>query len=47
MKICLLSDFFIPHYNGGGERRYFELAKRLIDRGHEVDVNMYENSRRR
>ena len=38
MKICILLDFFIPHYNGGGERRYFEIAKRLIDRGHDVDV---------
>lgn len=38
MRICILSDFFIPHYNGGGERRYFEIAKRLIDRGHHVDV---------
>lgn len=38
MKICILSDFFIPHYNGGGERRYFEIAKRLIDKGHDVDV---------
>lgn len=38
MKICILSDFFIPHYNGGGERRYFEIAKRLIERGHHVDV---------
>ncbi len=38
MKICILSDFFIPHYNGGGERRYFEIAKRLVNRGHHVDV---------
>ena len=38
MKICILSDFFIPHYNGGGERRYFEIAKRLHNRGHAVDV---------
>ncbi|MGZ7209697.1 MAG: glycosyltransferase family 4 protein, partial [Methanobacterium sp.] len=38
MKLCIISDFFIPHYNGGGERRYFEIAKRLVDRGHQVDV---------
>jgi glycosyltransferase involved in cell wall biosynthesis len=38
MKICILSDFFIPHYNGGGERRYFEIAKRLQNKGHAVDV---------
>ncbi|MGZ7117607.1 MAG: glycosyltransferase family 4 protein, partial [Methanobacterium sp.] len=38
MKICILSDFFVPHYNGGGERRYFEIAKRLVERGYHVDV---------
>ncbi|MGZ7134700.1 MAG: glycosyltransferase family 4 protein [Methanobacterium sp.] len=38
MKICILSDFFVPHYNGGGERRYFEIAKRLVERGYSVDV---------
>ncbi len=38
MKICILSDFFIPHYTGGGERRYFEIAKRLVTKGYKVDV---------
>jgi len=38
MKILIVSDFFVPHYNGGGERRYFEIARRLVERGHEVDV---------
>ncbi|MGZ7208618.1 MAG: glycosyltransferase family 4 protein [Methanobacterium sp.] len=38
MKICILSDFFVSHYNGGGERRYFEIAKRLVERGYHVDV---------
>lgn len=38
MKICIISDFFVPHYHGGGERRYFEVAKRLVDRGYNVDV---------
>lgn len=38
MRILIVSDFFVPHYNGGGERRYFEIARRLVERGHEVDV---------
>ncbi|MDI6702492.1 glycosyltransferase family 4 protein [Methanothermobacter wolfeii] len=38
MKILIVSDFFVPHYSGGGERRYFEIARRLVERGHEVDV---------
>ncbi|MBU4534853.1 MAG: glycosyltransferase family 4 protein [Euryarchaeota archaeon] len=38
MKIAIVSDFFIPHYQGGGERRYFEIAKRLVAQGHKVDV---------
>lgn len=38
MKICYIIDFFIPHYQGGGERRLYEIAKRLVRRGHEVDV---------
>jgi L-malate glycosyltransferase len=38
MKICVVSDFFVPHYNGGGERRYYELAKRLVKKGHQVDL---------
>lgn len=38
MKICIVSDFFIPHYHGGGERRYYEIAKRLVKKGHQVDV---------
>ncbi|QHN06097.1 glycosyltransferase family 4 protein [Methanothermobacter sp. THM-1] len=38
MRILIVSDFFVPHYNGGGERRYFEIARRLVRRGHEVDV---------
>lgn len=38
MNICILSDFFIPHYNGGGERRFYELAKRFVNKGHNVDV---------
>lgn len=38
MRILIVSDFFVPHYQGGGERRYFEIGKRLIGRGWEVDV---------
>lgn len=38
MKICMVLEFFIPHYNGGGEHRCYELAKRLVCLGHNVDV---------
>ena len=38
MRICIVTDFFIPHYNGGGERKYYELMKRLVKRGHKMDV---------
>ncbi len=38
MKICMVLEFFIPHYNGGGEHRYHEIAKRLVNRGHQVDL---------
>jgi len=38
MRIVILSDFFVPHQQGGGERRYYEIGKRLVERGHEVLV---------
>lgn len=38
MKFCMVLEFFVPHYNGGGEHRYHEIAKRLVERGHEVDL---------
>jgi len=38
MRICYLTDFFVPHYQGGGERRYYEIAKRLVKKGHSVDI---------
>lgn len=38
MRICYLTDFFLPHYQGGGERRYYEIAKRLVKKGHQVDI---------
>ncbi len=38
MKICIVTDFFVPHYQGGGERRYYEILKRLVKKGHHVDL---------
>ena len=38
MNICMVLEFFVPHYNGGGEHRYHEIAKRLVSRGHNVDL---------
>ncbi|MFH1399427.1 MAG: glycosyltransferase family 4 protein [Candidatus Woesearchaeota archaeon] len=38
MRICVVSDFFVPHYNGGGERRYYEILKRLVKNGFEIDL---------
>ena len=38
LKICIVSDFFVPHYQGGGERRYYEILKRLSAKGHLVDL---------
>lgn len=38
MKICMVLEFFVPHYNGGGEHRYHEIAKRLVNLGHQVDL---------
>lgn len=38
MKVCIVSDFFVPHYQGGGERRYYEILKRLVQKGHHVDL---------
>jgi len=38
MKICMVLEFFVPHYNGGGEHRYHEIAKRLVQQGHTVDL---------
>ncbi len=36
MKLAMVTEFSVPHYAGGGERRYFELSKRLAGRGHDV-----------
>lgn len=38
LKLCFVSDFFVPHYQGGGERRYYEILKKLVKRGHKVDL---------
>lgn len=38
MKIAVLSELFPPYLSGGGERRYYEICKRLAGRGHEVHV---------
>ena len=38
MRLCIVTDFFVPHYQGGGERRYYELLKRLASKGHKIDL---------
>ena len=38
MRICILSELFYPYLLGGGERRYWEIARRLAKRGHDVTV---------
>jgi glycosyltransferase involved in cell wall biosynthesis len=38
MRLCVVTDFFVPHYQGGGERRYYELLKRLASKGHTIDL---------
>src|SRR5664280_1502830 len=36
MRVAFLYDAVYPYVKGGAERRYFELGRRLADRGHEV-----------
>lgn len=38
MRICVISEFSVPYYNGGGERRYYEMMKRVVKLGHDVDM---------
>ncbi|MBW2970795.1 glycosyltransferase family 4 protein [Candidatus Woesearchaeota archaeon] len=38
MRICVVTEFCVPYYNGGGEIRYHEITKRLAERGHEVHL---------
>jgi glycosyltransferase involved in cell wall biosynthesis len=37
-KIAFVYDAIYPYVKGGGERRYYELAKRLSVKGHEVHL---------
>ncbi len=37
MRVAILTELFYPHI-AGCERRYFEIGKRLVKRGHEVHV---------
>ncbi|CEG14028.1 putative glycosyl transferase, family 1 [groundwater metagenome] len=39
MKIAIVYDIVYPWIKGGGSKRYWEIAKRLADRGH--DVHLY------
>jgi glycosyltransferase involved in cell wall biosynthesis len=36
MRIAIVYDAVYPYVKGGGERRYYELARRLAARGHDV-----------
>ena len=38
MNICMVAEFCVPYYNGGGEHRYYDMAKRLVELNHEVDL---------
>jgi glycosyltransferase involved in cell wall biosynthesis len=37
VRIAILTELFLPHV-GGTEFRLYEIAKRLVERGHDVDV---------
>jgi glycosyltransferase involved in cell wall biosynthesis len=37
LKIAFLTEFFYPHI-GGCETRFLEIGRRLVDKGHEVNV---------
>jgi len=37
-KIALVYDAIYPYIKGGGEKRYYEIAKRLAIKGHEVHL---------
>ncbi len=36
MKIAIVCDRVYPYFKGGVEKRYWDVAKRLIERGHEI-----------
>ncbi len=38
LRLCIVTDFFVPHYRGGGEKRYYEVLKRLAAKGHTIDL---------
>lgn len=38
MRLCVITEFFVPHYQGGGERRYYEVLKRLAAKGHTIEL---------
>jgi hypothetical protein len=38
MKVALVYDAVYPFVKGGGEKRFYEIAKRLSERGHEVHL---------
>lgn len=38
MRLAFVSDFFVPHYTGGGEVRYYEILKELKKKGYEIDL---------
>ena len=38
MKIAYVHDVIYPYVKGGAEKRVWEMARRLADRGHEVHI---------
>lgn len=36
MKVAIVSEFSVSYFAGGGEQRYYELARQLVARGHDV-----------
>lgn len=38
MKIALIYDAIYPYIKGGGERRFYEISKRLTNKGHQVHL---------
>src|SRR3990167_4826693 len=38
MKIAFIYDVIYPYVKGGAEKRFWELARRLSRRGHEVHI---------
>lgn len=45
MKIAILSEYFFPHI-GGQEIRYYELSKKLLERGHSISVFTIQHNRK-